>query len=126
MVSIGCIYDGLYGKCMILFFLIFSDEIKDFIGSGVTADVYICILKETNTEMAVKVFKPTSDGGPIARDITIGFNKKLDSEYTLNYRDKFTVKSRGGDFQCVVMDLLDSSLNKFLKNQNGQLLSDDV
>jgi hypothetical protein len=76
--------------------------------------------------MAVKMFKSTSDGRPITRDITTGFNKNLDSEYTLNYRDKFTVESNLGSFQCVIMDLLDTSLRKFIDDRKGQLLSDEV
>jgi serine/threonine protein kinase len=110
------------------FSLSFLDEIKNFIGNGASADVYKCILKDTNTEMAIKVFKPTEDGKPILRDIAIGFNKELDSEYTVKYRDKFTIKCGEKNFQCVVMDLQDSSLDRFLLNRNinEQLLTDDV
>jgi hypothetical protein len=89
----------------------------------------------SNTEIAVKVFDSTDDGSQILRDITIGFNEKLVSEYTLNYKDEFIAESdpkeensslRGSkNFQCVVMDLMDGSLRDFLLKQNG-LLSDDV
>jgi serine/threonine protein kinase len=96
------------------------------IGSGSFADVYKCILEGTNVEMAVKVFRLTSNEKPILRDITIGFNKNLDSEYTLKYKDKFTINCKAGNLQCVVMDLLDNSLEKFLSNRNEQLLSDEV
>jgi serine/threonine protein kinase len=82
-------------------------------------------LKDTNKEMAIKIYKIIEDRKKISRDIDIGFNKNLDSQYIVNYRDKFIVKSREGNIQCVVMDLLDGSLNKFLLNQK-KLLTDEV
>jgi serine/threonine-protein kinase RIO1 len=55
----------------LFFFRFFLDEIRKFISKGNCADVYKCILKDTNTEMAIKVFNSTKDGKPISCDITI-------------------------------------------------------
>jgi serine/threonine protein kinase len=130
MVSINSVYDGLYGRCFSLSFSFFKkfflDKIIDLIGFGGFADVYRCVSQDTNTEMAVKVFKPSFKKEPILRDVTTGFNRDLESEYTVKYRDEFTVTSGAGNLQCVVMDLMDCSLSKFLLNRNGELLSDDV
>jgi serine/threonine protein kinase len=112
----------VYVFCFLQFFL---DEITEYIDEGGFAFVYKCVSKDTNTEMAVKVYKVTTLES-ISRDIKIGFNKNLDSEYTLNYRDKFTIEINKETFQGVVMDLFDCSLRKYLLNQNGKLLSDEV
>jgi hypothetical protein len=88
--------------------------------------VYSAVLKETNVQMAVKSYYPTDNSFSIERDMSTGFELRLKTEYTLNYEDSFTT----GKFQCVVMKLMNTSLEKFLIpyiNSNPKIyLSDEV
>jgi serine/threonine protein kinase len=101
------------------------DKIGKLIGQGGTAFVYSALLKEKNVEMAVKVFLPTYLSS-IERDLSTGFEKRLSTEYTLNYEDEFV----GGKIQCVAMKLMKISLEKILDplmNSNPRIfLSDEV
>jgi serine/threonine protein kinase len=102
------------------------DKIGEIVGSGTIAVVYSSVLKETNVQMAVKCYYPTDDILSIKRDMSIGFELRLKTEYTLNYEDSFVA----GKFQCVVMKLMKTSLQKFLNpyiNSNPKkYLSDEV
>jgi hypothetical protein len=55
-------------------------------------------------------YDPTEDNLSIERDMCIGFELRLETEYTLNYEDTFVA----GELQCVVMRLMKTSLQKFL------------
>jgi serine/threonine protein kinase len=102
------------------------DKIRELVGSGGAAVVYSALLKETNVQMAVKSYNPTEDNFSIERDMSIGFELRLKTEYTLNYEDTFVA----GELQCVVMKLMKTSLEKFLNpyiNSNPKkYLSDEV
>jgi hypothetical protein len=102
------------------------DIIGELVGSGAAVIVYSALLKETNSQMAVKSYIPTEDNLFIKRDMCTGFELKLKTEYTLNYKDSFVA----GEFQCVVMNLMKTSLEKFLNpyiNSNPKkYLSDEV
>jgi hypothetical protein len=77
------------------------DKIGELVGSGAAAIVYSALLKETNSQMAVKSYNPTENGFSIECDMS--------TEYTLNYEDSFVA----GELQCVVMKLMKTSLEKF-------------
>jgi hypothetical protein len=77
--------------------------------------------------VAIKAYRPSDDNGlSMKRDILIGFEKRLESEYTLNYQDEFIA----GQFHCVVMEFMNTSLNKILNplisSSPKTLLSDEV
>jgi hypothetical protein len=76
--------------------------------------------------MAVKSYNPTENSFSIERDMSIGFELRLKTEYTLNYEDSFVA----GELQCVVMKLMKTSLERFLNpyiNSNPKkYLSDEV
>jgi hypothetical protein len=88
--------------------------------------VYSAVLKEKNVEVAVKAYYPTDNGHSIQRDLSTGFELRLNTEYTLNYEDTFNA----GELQCVVMKLMTTSLEKLLTpliNSNPKkYLSDEV
>jgi hypothetical protein len=88
--------------------------------------VYSALLRETNVEMAVKSYYATDDRFSIERDMSIGFELRLKTEYTLNYEDTFVA----GEFQCVAMKLMKTSLekflNKYIKSNPKEYLSDEV
>jgi serine/threonine protein kinase len=102
------------------------DKIGKLIGQGGVALVFSALLKEKNVEMAVKAFFPTDSSFSIERDLSTGFEKRLITEYTLNYEDEFVA----GEIQCVVMKLMKTSLEKVLNrliNSNPKIyLSDEV
>jgi tRNA uridine 5-carbamoylmethylation protein Kti12 len=103
--------------------------VKECIGRGGSADVYKCLFLEKNIEMALKVFHIHDDAKSIIiRDESVGFDKELESDYTLNYKDRFIIKIEGVTLKCVVMDLLNTSLDKFLlsKSMSKELMSEDV
>jgi serine/threonine protein kinase len=102
------------------------DKIGKLIGFGGAAVVYSAFLKKTNVQMAVKCYNPTDNGFSIQRDMSIGFELRLKTEYTLNYEDSFVAR----ELQCVVMELMKTSLEKFLTpyiNSEPKIyLSDEV
>jgi serine/threonine protein kinase len=121
-------YTGSLGTC---FFILRNvqfvlDKIGKSIDSGGAAVVYSAVLKETNEKMAVKSYYPTSNKFSIQRDMSTGFELRLETEYTLNYEDTFVA----GDLQCVAMKLMTTSLEKFLSpliNSNPKkYFSDEV
>jgi serine/threonine protein kinase len=96
------------------------DKIGKLVGRGKTALVYSALLKEKNVRMAVKAFLPT-DVDTLKRDLTNGFEKRLNTEYTLNYEDDFVV----GEIRCVTMKLMKTSLKRILDplmNSNPKIL----
>jgi serine/threonine protein kinase len=105
---------------------LFLDKIGKVVGSGGAAVIYSALLKETDVQMAVKSYYPTDNTFSIQRDMYIGFELSLETEYTLNYEDDFTTEK----FQCVVMKLMNSSLEKFLipyiDSNPKKYLSDEV
>jgi hypothetical protein len=90
--------------------------------------VYSAVLKEKNVRMAVKAYFPV--GGKeklhIERDVFIGSELRLKTEYTLNYEDTFDA----GEFKCVVMEFMTTSLENFLSpliaSTPKKYLSDEV
>jgi hypothetical protein len=60
--------------------------------------------------MAIKSYNPTDNSFSIQRDMSIGFELRLKTEYTLNYEDTFVA----GNYQCVVMELMKISLERFI------------
>jgi hypothetical protein len=93
---------------------------------GGAAVVYSSVLKETNVEMAVKSYYATDNAFSIQRDMSIGFEVRLKTEYTLNYEDSFDA----GKYQCVAMKLMTTSLEKFLSpfinSEPKKYLTDEV
>jgi hypothetical protein len=90
---------GKLGTC--IFFMLCNfciDKVLKYIDQGASAYIYECVLKEKNIKIAVKVFHP--------KEVTRGFDKRLKSEYTLIYEDKF----KSGPFQCVSMKLMKTTL----------------
>jgi hypothetical protein len=103
--------------------------VKECIARGGSADVYKCLFLEKNVEMALKVFHVSTGASVIDRDKSVGFDKELESEYTLNYTDRFVIKIKENlSLDCVVMELLNSSLDKFLfsKLESKELMTEDV
>jgi hypothetical protein len=96
--------------------------VKRFIGCGGSADVYECNLEEKNIQMAVKIFHIVDSPSVIDRDISTGFDKRLDSEYTLSYEETFVLLNR----RCIAMKLFKTSLDKIIYQEPKQLMSDDV
>jgi hypothetical protein len=88
--------------------------------------VYSAVLKEKNIRVAVKAYYPTDNDFSIQRDLSIGFELRLKTEYTLNYEDTFDA----GPFKCVVMKLMTTSLEKYLNplinSDPKKYLSDEV
>jgi hypothetical protein len=83
------------------------------------------VLEEKEIKMAIKVFSPVNSEEetiPIKRDVECGFNKMLDCEYTVMYKDYFEAQG----LQCVSMPLMKSSLHKYLNSQINKILSDKV
>jgi hypothetical protein len=112
--------------CNMIFIL---DVVRELIGRGGSADVYKCLLFEKKVHIALKVFHISTGTSSIFREKTVGFDKKLESEYTLNYRDRFVIRiSEDVSLDCVVMDLFSSSLEKFLlsKLNSKQIMTEDV
>jgi serine/threonine protein kinase len=74
--------------------------------------VYSAVLKDKNIKVAVKAYFPVkvNEKLHIDRDIFIGSELSLKTEYTLNYEDAFDA----GPFKCVVMELMTTSLENFL------------
>jgi serine/threonine protein kinase len=109
-------------------FVIFLDFIEKFIGKGAAAAVYSAVLKEKKLKMAVKAYFPVkaSEKLPIDRDMFIGFELRLKTEYTLKYEDTFDA----GPFKCVVMELMTNSLENLLSplihSNPKKYLSDEV
>jgi hypothetical protein len=99
----------LYNNDTYFFIYLLLDKIGELVGSGAAAIVYSALLKETNSQMAVKSYNPTENGFSIERDMSTGFELRLKTEYTLNYEDSFVA----GELQCVVMKLMKTSLEKF-------------
>jgi serine/threonine protein kinase len=108
-----------FKKCIVL------DKIGELVGSGAVALIYSALLKETNVQKAVKCFF-TDNVFSIKRDMSIGFELRLKTEYTLNYEDTFVV----GKLQCVVMKFMKTSLKEFLdpyiNSSPKKYLSDEV
>jgi hypothetical protein len=110
---------------MFVFLFFILDVVKEHIGRGGSADVYRCMFLKENVEVALKVFHISG----IVRDKTVGFDKELESEYTLSYRDRFIIKiSTDVSLDCVVMDLFNFSLEKFLllKLNSKEIMSEEV
>jgi cell division ATPase FtsA len=91
--------------------------------------VYSAVLKrkEEDIKMAVKVYFPVNvdDKLGFERDMYIGFELRLKTEYTLNYEDMFDA----GPFKCVVMELMTTSLENFLNpliNSNPKKLEEEI
>jgi hypothetical protein len=108
-------------------FILILDVIKRFITRGYRAEIYEALLKEKNKVIGIKMYISSEDDKEyIDRDISVGFNEKIKSEYTLEYQDKFCT----GEFQCVTMELCETSLDKIVKplisSKPKILLSDDV
>jgi serine/threonine protein kinase len=106
--------------------LLILDKIGKIVGNGGAAVVYSALLKEKNLEMAVKSYYPIDNNFSIQRDMSTGFELRLKTEYTLNYVDSFIA----GEFQCVVMEFMKTSLEKFLSpyinSDPKKYLSDEV
>jgi hypothetical protein len=124
MISPGTEIAGKLGTC--IFFMLCNfciDKVLKYIDHGSSAYIYECVLKEKDIKMAVKIFS-LIEASSIERDIQFGFDKRLNSEYTLIYEDKFESKP----FQCVSMKLMKTSLKTiidYLKSSRN-FLSDDV
>jgi serine/threonine protein kinase len=94
-----------------LFYTLFVlDLITRYIADGGAAIVYEAEWVEKSKKIAVKVFKAVFNKSGIDREISIGFEKRIDSEYTLNYQDKFIADN----FLCVTMELMETSLDRFI------------
>jgi hypothetical protein len=55
--------------------------------------------------------KENDDEKSTDRDISIGFKKELNTEYTMMYSDRFTYKQ----YKCISMPLMSGSLQTFLE-----------
>jgi hypothetical protein len=77
---------------------------------------------EDNVEVAVKSFLPvdSNSGKAIERDLKVGTDPRLISEYTLIYEDSFEFEG----LLCVTMPLMKISLENYI--QKRKILSDEV
>jgi serine/threonine protein kinase len=110
------IFKGELGECMYnkLHFNFIIDECEKKIHEGGYGWIYLGKHLETEDIAALKIFKPiTTVTDSIDHDIKAGFRQDLDMEYLMRYKDYCVDTS--GKFECIVMDLMESSLYDVIK-----------
>jgi serine/threonine protein kinase len=109
------IFEGKLGKCLYrkFKFIFFKDECGRKIGKGTYGWVNVVKHLQSGKEMAIRIFKPISDEEATKSDIKVGFNKELQSPYTLNYLDQ--CRDPTGAYQGLIMELMELSLEAFVK-----------
>jgi serine/threonine protein kinase len=110
-------------KLVCKWFEFYLDIIGNWIGNGSFGNVYEGVEKESQKKVAIKVFLPNNDSKSIERDIYIGTDERLRSEYTIIYEEIINLEPN----LFAIMPLMINSLNEFTTSpEPKKLLSDEV
>jgi serine/threonine protein kinase len=99
------------------------DKLIKVISEGSYGYVCSALNIESNEKIAIKFYKPQKNDDCIEKEIQIGFNKRLICPYIITFKDKFTFSNdeTDGEFMCVSMELMDSSLEDLLNSSESML-----
>jgi serine/threonine protein kinase len=84
--------------------------------SGISEDsfgyIYFASNIKSNEKIAIKFYKNQENNNVIEQEIKIGFDKRLICPYIMTFKNDFTFSNEetDGEFRCVSMELMSSSL----------------
>jgi serine/threonine protein kinase len=91
---------------------------------------YVCCASniKSDEKIAIKFYKKQENIEIIEQEIKIGFDKRLICPYIMIFKNDFTFSNQetGGEFRCVSMELMNCSLEFFLKTLNNKNLAIEV
>jgi serine/threonine protein kinase len=124
----GCEITGLNEKKCVIFYAFdfFLDIIGNCIGFGSFGYVYEAVEKESQKKVAIKGFLPNDDPKSMERDLDIGIDPRLYSEYTMTYVEVFNFQGYLFAVMPLMKTSLDKNLNPYLLSRGKKLLSDTV
>jgi serine/threonine protein kinase len=91
------------------------------LGSGISEGSFGCVCSasniKSNEKVAIKFYKKQENNDVIEQEIKIGFDKRLICPYIMAFKSDFTFSNEetDGEFRCVSMELMSSSLESLLK-----------
>jgi serine/threonine protein kinase len=93
----------------------------DIFEKGISEGSFGCVCCASNIKskekIAIKFYKKQESTEVIEQEIKVGFDKRLICPYIMTFKNDFTFSNEetDGEFRCVSMELMSSSLESLLK-----------